>query len=97
MLTSFVALRIEWALSRVRAMRWREEVQLLCEEMRWAMAYFGWKACWWKDCQGLRTAVDANLQEGLSAYALEHALLFQNIGKECQRCWDLIIELAKNA
>ncbi|KAJ7733877.1 hypothetical protein B0H14DRAFT_2639505 [Mycena olivaceomarginata] len=42
------AVRIEWAKTRARAMRWAEEVDLLEEEMRRIRQFLVWRAEWWK-------------------------------------------------
>lgn len=39
-------LQAEWAKSRARATRWTEEVMLLKEEMRRALAFLNWRAQW---------------------------------------------------
>ena len=77
-----VALRVEWAKSKARATRWHEEVMLLEEEMRRAIAYGRWKADWWQRQAELRShldpilgGADACLAEGLHAYATEHTHL----------------------
>jgi hypothetical protein len=39
--------RVEWCKARARAMHWSEEVELLQEEMRRVLQFFGWQATWW--------------------------------------------------
>ncbi|KAJ7233660.1 hypothetical protein C8J57DRAFT_1576180 [Mycena rebaudengoi] len=46
------ALRIEWAKARACCMRWREEVDLLEEEMRRVVQFSMWRSEWWKDQVG---------------------------------------------
>ncbi|KAJ6448083.1 hypothetical protein C8R45DRAFT_1128122, partial [Mycena sanguinolenta] len=41
------AVRIEWAKTRARAMRWAEEVDLLEEEMRRVKEFLWWRSHWW--------------------------------------------------
>ncbi|KIJ35542.1 hypothetical protein M422DRAFT_51435 [Sphaerobolus stellatus SS14] len=88
------SLCIEWAHARARAMHWREEIMLLCEEMRRCVRYFRWRARWWEDQQCLRVVED-HLQEGITAYALEHAQLFWNIGQQCEDRWVPFINVAE--
>ena len=72
-LTSQVDLRVEWLKCRARAARWKEEIQLLEEEMRRSLQFCAWKAEWW-DAQALRrTNVQPHLHEGLVAYAAKTA------------------------
>ncbi|KAF7440215.1 hypothetical protein PC9H_000559 [Pleurotus ostreatus] len=63
------ALRVEWAKSHARTARWGEEVLLVIEEMRRVAAYLSWKAEWWKTRCGQRPDANAELQEGIEAYA----------------------------
>ncbi|KAG6908086.1 hypothetical protein DXG01_006221 [Tephrocybe rancida] len=67
-------LHSEWAKSRVRATRAKEEVVLLKEEMRRAIVTLEWRADWWMECTSLRS-VNSALAEGLHAYAEDQASL----------------------
>ena len=67
---------------------------LLCEEMERAVRYFKWRAQWWED-QQCRRHVETALHEGLTAYALEHAIMFWNIGHKCGQRWAPWIEYAR--
>jgi hypothetical protein len=64
---------VEWAKARAWALRWREEIFLLDEEMRWVLAFGEWKARWWLEQATRRNSVSEELAEGLQAYAAEHA------------------------
>ncbi len=44
--------RVEWAKMRARVFHWREEKELLVEEMRRVVEYFKWKSAWWTDRAG---------------------------------------------
>ena len=46
------SMRVEWGKARARAHRWTEETVLLQEEMRRVVAFFEWKARWWR-CQAI--------------------------------------------
>lgn len=81
-------LRVEWAKSRARAARCREEVLLLKEEMRRTIAFLDWKSRWWTDRQGARTDVTSKeLREGLHAYAEVQADLQKMLKAEFQATW----------
>ncbi|KAJ7271334.1 hypothetical protein B0H12DRAFT_972467, partial [Mycena haematopus] len=41
------AVRIEWAKTRARCHRWREEVDLLEAEMARVLRFFDWRTTWW--------------------------------------------------
>ncbi|KAF4618086.1 hypothetical protein D9613_012669 [Agrocybe pediades] len=62
-------LRTEWARSRARANRAREEVMLLKEEMRRILAFLDWKGKWWLQRISPRVDVSKDLAEGLRSYA----------------------------
>ena len=62
-------LRAEWAKSRARAARCREEILLLREEMRRVLVFLEWKSSWWLDRMNLRVDIASDLAEGLQAYA----------------------------
>jgi hypothetical protein len=74
---NFIALRVEWAKSRARAMRWSEELRLLEEEMRRVLVFLEWDAGVWRhrarrveeEWVGLSEAQS----EGLTAFALRQA------------------------
>lgn len=66
-------LRVEWLKCRARAARWKEEIQLIDEEMRRALDFCSWKVRWWERQAHHRTTVLPHLQEGLVAYAAENA------------------------
>ncbi|KAK0438380.1 hypothetical protein EV421DRAFT_1714308, partial [Armillaria borealis] len=68
------ALRIEWCKARARMLWWEEEIQLLDEEMRRVISFADWKARWWSERAELRPDASPELQEGLKAFALEHAI-----------------------
>jgi hypothetical protein len=73
------ALRIEWAKTRARSLRWSEEVRLLEEEMRRIQQFLLWQSGWWMTRVGLRSTrvrggvVDDAQREGDMAYALRQA------------------------
>lgn len=72
-------LRVEWLKCRMRAARWKEEIQLIEEEMRRALEFCSWKVKWWEQQAHRRTTVPPHLREGLVAYAT------QNAAAECRR------------
>ncbi|KAJ7725158.1 hypothetical protein B0H14DRAFT_3519387 [Mycena olivaceomarginata] len=58
------AVRIAWAKTRARAMRWTEEVDLLEEEMRHIVEFLQWRSGWWKE----RANIQATLMDGLGRW-----------------------------
>lgn len=81
-------LRVEWAKSRARAARWSEEVDLLLEEMRRTLAFFEWRAGWWRD-QGLRRShtAEVDICHGLQAYAEKQADLLEQLAHKYAKYW----------
>ncbi|KAJ7106165.1 hypothetical protein C8R44DRAFT_745254 [Mycena epipterygia] len=83
-------LRVEGAKTWARAHRWTEEVDLLEDEMRRILVFVEWHTAWWRDLKsGQGDAredmedvgtdegghVDAELCEGLNAYAVGQAMI----------------------
>jgi hypothetical protein len=79
-------LRVEWAKSRARAHRAKEEVLLLREEMRRVLEYLEWKAKWWMLQAGLRS-VDTGLSEGLHSYAEVQSQLQHSLANHFRSIW----------
>ncbi|KAJ7447609.1 hypothetical protein B0H11DRAFT_1744856 [Mycena galericulata] len=89
------ALRIEWAKTRARAMRWREEVDLLEEEMRRTGEFLAWRSNWWKDCIDQRGLEDGAQREGETAYALRQAALLSGLRDSFLVKWGTLPELIR--
>ncbi|KAJ6479437.1 hypothetical protein C8R47DRAFT_1218996 [Mycena vitilis] len=88
------ALRVEWAKTRARAMRYSEEVDLLEEEMRRVVVFLDWRAAWWRSLLGLRTAMqpDAALQEGHAAYVHKQAGYMSGLADRFRKLWASVPE-----
>lgn len=91
----YIALRVEWCKARARSLRWKEEVLLLCEELRRIKAFSQWKANWWRDQVNRRDGLSVELQEGLRAYALQHAKFEDDRAALVGARWDYVVEHAK--
>lgn len=79
-------LQMEWAKSRARANRAREEVLLLKEEMRRVIEFLKWKSQWWLSKAEDRPADDA-LAEGLLAYSHKQARLHEGLSQHFRTIW----------
>jgi hypothetical protein len=92
-------LQSEWAKSRARANRCKEEVQLLREEMRRVLAFLKWKSEWWLQRQGLREGLSRDQDEGLRAFAVGQADLQQHLMAHFQEIWkgSLCEEVTENS
>jgi hypothetical protein len=65
-------LRAEWAKARARALRWKEEVVLLEEEMRRSIQFCRTMVSRWKTRkEQQRSQVPLHVAEGMKAYAIE--------------------------
>ena len=91
------ALRAEWAKARARAARWLEQVRLLHEEMRRFIASTRHEASEWNLRRSHRQGqasptkpVDDELDEGLKAYADEHAAMETAIADNFEAKWAAI-------
>ncbi|KDR74714.1 hypothetical protein GALMADRAFT_70522 [Galerina marginata CBS 339.88] len=80
--------RSEWAKSRARAARSREEVMLLKEEMRCVLKYLEWKSDWWKKRGEMRSEVSRELKEGLHAFAASQADVQEALASHFRKLWE---------
>lgn len=88
-------LHSEWAKSRARANRAKEEVMLLKEEMRRTTAFLAWKATWWRDRAAIRPASSSpEMAEALEAYAEEQACLQESLSKSFDELWASPLEVS---
>lgn len=87
-------MRVEWAKSRARRDRWCEEVELVQEEMRRALAYLQWRSDWWIAQAEHRDPkkISQPLLSGLRAYALRQAQLQLDLGVQFARMWYPVIK-----
>ncbi|KAJ3476363.1 hypothetical protein NLI96_g11205 [Meripilus lineatus] len=90
------ALRAEWARSRSRALGWWDEVDLLTAEIRHSLEFCRWMSSWWSSKCTARTGsdVDAELLEGIVAYAQEQSTSERLREKEWLSKWGAIHERA---
>ncbi|TBU21626.1 hypothetical protein BD311DRAFT_677927 [Dichomitus squalens] len=82
-----VSMRLEWAQAKARAERWRENEQLVIEEMRRVIEFCGDRATWWRSQKGRRFNIDTTLQQGLSIYAEKQAAVCENLATRCASFW----------
>lgn len=82
-----VALRIEWCKARARANRWREECQLIEEEMRRVQQFHEWQANTWTARARTFVETSAEHAEGLQAYACRQAEIRQTMRNACAWHW----------
>ncbi|KAJ7818926.1 hypothetical protein B0H13DRAFT_2132258 [Mycena leptocephala] len=82
------AVRIEWAKARARRMRWREEVDLLEEEMRRVLQFLRWRSDWWMDQVGRRGLAEGAQLEGETAYAVRQAGVQMKLHSLFTRDWE---------
>jgi hypothetical protein len=80
-------MRVEWAKSRARMMRWKEEVLLVQEEMRRVLVYLRWRADWWRKQSSLRLHSDESIVSGISGYAHKQAAICIQMAKQCACYW----------
>jgi hypothetical protein len=71
-----LGLCVEWAKSRARAFRWKEELMLISEEMRRSVEFCRTMARIWDSRKDLRSKdlrIESHILEGIRAYAVEQA------------------------
>ena len=80
--------RHEWMTCRARADRWREESDLLQEEMRRVIAFLEWKSRSWAGKVGSRLGlVTADVQHGIDGYALKQANIYHDLAVSLASQW----------
>jgi len=84
---TLTAMRSEWAKTKARADRWREEVLLVTEEMRRTICFFDWKAMWWLEQAALRSDAPLRIQCGISAYAAKQAAICRSMARSFATRW----------
>lgn len=87
-----LAYRLEWSKSYARGQRWKEEVELLKEEMRRTLEFLKWKASCWrskapKTDPMTGTSLSPPVREGLTAYAFRQAAIFTSIHDRFLSLW----------
>ncbi|KAJ7858216.1 hypothetical protein B0H14DRAFT_3447339 [Mycena olivaceomarginata] len=91
------AVRIEWAKTRARAMRWVEEVDLLEEEMRRIVEFLRWRAGWWRERVNMRGLPEGPQREGETAYAMHQANIQATLASEFLAEWAGLAQLIEDA
>ncbi|TFK77994.1 hypothetical protein K466DRAFT_445690, partial [Polyporus arcularius HHB13444] len=82
-----IALRVEWCKARARAHRWREEVQLLLEEMRRVPEFHEWMARQWEQRSVRNYQGREEYFEGARAYAVQQASIRRKMKEFCRHVW----------
>uniref|UniRef100_A0A8H7XN35 CxC2-like cysteine cluster KDZ transposase-associated domain-containing protein n=2 Tax=Psilocybe cubensis TaxID=181762 RepID=A0A8H7XN35_PSICU len=80
-------LRVEWARSRARVMRAKEEVSMLKEEMRRTLVFLDWKAAWWRERKNAISNASSDRLEAISAFAIVQADLQDSLAEHFQNLW----------
>ena len=81
-------MRIEYAKSRARALRWSEEVALVKEEMRRVLQFINWKMNWWMDRANCLVSRTDSVAVGFIIYANRQATLLERIGQRFKKQWE---------
>jgi len=75
-------MRVEWCKATARAERFREEVELVVEEMRRTLVFFKWTADNWEQLGKARVSdptMDEDIAAGPRAYAARKSALYQKL------------------
>lgn len=89
-----LGVRVEWMKARARALRWKEELLLLPEEIRRTIAYHQWKAEWWEQRAFLRTDIDSVLAEGLRSYSARQTTIRRELAGQAHSLWQKTMKAA---
>ncbi|KAA1478735.1 hypothetical protein DENSPDRAFT_788366 [Dentipellis sp. KUC8613] len=82
------SMRVTYAKTRARARRWKEEIELLTEEMRRTLVFLQWKEKWWYAKLEARLDAPPDIRSGLRAYAMRQCLIFNGIAMSFKTLWD---------
>ena len=78
----------EWMMCRARADRWKEESDLLQEEMRRVLTFLEWKSSsWGENARARLGSVTADIQHGISAYAHKQASTYHQLAVSLANQW----------
>jgi hypothetical protein len=81
-------MRVQWTTSYARLQRWKEEVDLLQEEMRRVVTFLQWKSEDWLAKQDVRqVTAPPSIQSGLQGYARKQAAIHHNIAVSFSKLW----------
>lgn len=80
-------IRVEWAKSRARSLRWKEEFLLVKEEMRRVIEWYEWKAAWWEKKASERVNGDPDILDGVIAYSHKQAHIVRQMAQRCAEIW----------
>jgi len=81
-------IRHEWMTCRARADRWREESDLLQEEMRRVIVFLEWKSDSWGEKVGSRLgSIAADIQHGVDSYARKQASVYHELAVSLANQW----------
>ena len=81
-------LRVEWTTSFARLERWKEEVELLQEEMRRVVMFLKWKSQdWLAKAEDPRRATTPDIESGLNAYARKQEAIYHDLAVSFTRLW----------
>ncbi|KAA1479641.1 hypothetical protein DENSPDRAFT_862064 [Dentipellis sp. KUC8613] len=81
------SMRVTYAKSRARVRRWEEEIQLLTEEMRRVLMFFGWKSQWWASLANARPDAAADIKSGLQGYAVRQSQMYVDLARAFRTQW----------
>jgi hypothetical protein len=86
------AMRVEWAKTKARADRWREEVLLVTEEMRRTICFLEWKAVWWSELTSSRPDAPLHVRRGIAAYAAKQMSVCRSLAMSFAKQWYPILK-----
>jgi hypothetical protein len=81
------SMRTEWAQTRARMCRWKEELMIIQEEMRRVLAFFEWRSAWWLEQANRRLIVEPSVRSGVVAYAHKQSTLCLRMATRCAVYW----------
>ena len=85
-------LRIERTTSFARLERWKEEVELLQEEMLWVVMFLDWKSQGWSaKAKAPQRDTTPDIESGLIMYACKQEAIHHNLAISFTKLWHLVL------
>ncbi|KAL6298295.1 hypothetical protein BKA93DRAFT_744428 [Sparassis latifolia] len=81
------SMHLKWAQTQARAERWKEEEQLILEEMWHVISFLWFKSPWWWSQVRCRGNISAAIISGLQAYAKKQAIISEHLVARFARMW----------
>jgi hypothetical protein len=85
-------MRTAWTRSQARVERYREEVELIQEEMRRTLVYHDWVARLWRSRKAVASHLDRQIMAGMQSYAEKQAVVWERLAHSAAIRWSIALK-----